>query len=198
MVSSGSKHTNHWSKGPNREAVMERIRAGRRAYVMTEDHKARISAGLKGKTPANFAQIRGMRRGTGQWYQCRGCQTLFQCPLQGKNQRFCSVECYKAHFPTRGRPKLHMRGVNNPNWQGGKTTVNARVRGSLEYKQWRTAVFTRDNYTCRECGQRGGDLHAHHVKRFAQYPELRFVVDNGLTLCIACHRLPHIHAPEIT
>ncbi|WP_052071030.1 HNH endonuclease [Rhodococcoides fascians] len=59
------------------------------------------------------------------------------------------------------------------------------------YKDWRTAVFQRDDYTCRECGQRGGHLHAHHILRWATHPEARYDVDNGLTLHETCHRALH-------
>lgn len=80
------------------------------------------------------------------------------------------------------------RGNKAPNWKGGVTPINEKIRHSLEYRIWRTAVFQRDNYTCKECLQVGGKLNADHIKPFAYYPELRFDINNGRTLCIPCHR----------
>lgn len=82
-------------------------------------------------------------------------------------------------------------GAKNPNWRGGVCGINYKIRRSLEYRLWRKAVFERDNYTCRFCSQRAGELHADHIKSFALYPELRFAIDNGRTLCKKCHRAVH-------
>jgi 5-methylcytosine-specific restriction endonuclease McrA len=72
-----------------------------------------------------------------------------------------------------------------------KTSINKRLRDSDDYRQWRNNVFRRDNWTCKDCEQRGGDLAAHHIEGFAQSPQKRLDVDNGVTLCKSCHRVKH-------
>ena len=85
------------------------------------------------------------------------------------------------------------KGDKNPNWKGGISTQNNLIRRSLEMKLWKKSVFERDNYTCIWCGAKNGlgknvCLEADHIKPFALYPELRFAIDNGRTLCKKCHK----------
>jgi len=80
-------------------------------------------------------------------------------------------------------------GENNPNWKGGTYgTERHQAMGRIDYSLWRTAVFMRDDYTCQTCNERGGELNADHIKPWSLYPELRYAIDNGRTLCISCHR----------
>lgn len=83
--------------------------------------------------------------------------------------------------------KRVQEGKNNF-WKGGVTNINRLIRTSSEYKVWRESVFKRDNWTCVFCEKRGLVLNADHIKPFAYYPELRFAIDNGRTLCVACHK----------
>lgn len=72
-------------------------------------------------------------------------------------------------------------------WKGGINGENDTLRHRREYKDWRTFVYERDDYTCQCCGARGGILNAHHINQFADYPECRYDVNNGITLCTKCH-----------
>lgn len=80
------------------------------------------------------------------------------------------------------------RGQDSHMWRGGATPEVLKVRGSAEMKQWRSNVFARDDFTCTCCGVRGGMLEVDHILPFSLYPELRFSVFNGRTMCKPCHR----------
>ena len=78
-------------------------------------------------------------------------------------------------------------GDRNPAWKGGVTSENQKIYNSKEYRNWRTYIYERDKYTCQMCDKIGGKIEAHHIRRYCDYPELRFIEDNGITLCRECH-----------
>lgn len=91
------------------------------------------------------------------------------------------------------KSKIRVANGTHNFWKGGVTKINKIIRQSLEYRLWREAVFKRDNWACKWCGIKNGrgkhiSLNADHIKPFADYPELRFAIDNGRTLCINCHK----------
>ena len=58
------------------------------------------------------------------------------------------------------------------------------------YIDWKNAVLKRDKRTCRMpgCGKKMKAMHVHHIRRWEDFPTLRFVVTNGITLCRKCHQ----------
>ena len=104
---------------------------------------------------------------------------------KGKKRPPFSDECKK-------RMSISHIGNKHWNWKGGITPENKRIRNSNDFYLWRGLVFERDNWTCQKCLIRSGDgitvdLNPHHIQNFSQYPELRFNMDNGITLCRNCH-----------
>lgn len=98
----------------------------------------------------------------------------------------------RAYISQQTKKRVTLIGEKHPNWKGGISGEIMRIRKGSEIKLWRNFVFERDNFTCQHCGDnKGGNLQAHHIKSFADYPELRFEVSNGLTLCKPCHDKHH-------
>lgn len=65
-------------------------------------------------------------------------------------------------------------------------------RDTAENIKWRESVYERDEYTCQVCGDaRGGNLEAHHLNSYTDYPDERYDLANGITLCVTCHHAFH-------
>lgn len=80
------------------------------------------------------------------------------------------------------------KGERAYNWKGGQKPYRHKT-WSREYKNWRKVIFERDDYACQGCGARGCYITAHHIKSWTYYPELRYEINNGQTLCEPCHSL---------
>jgi hypothetical protein len=102
----------------------------------------------------------------------------------------------------KGKEIPSIQGASSPHWKGGVTPLNMKVRRCAKYRQWVKDIFKRDNWTCVNCGKRGGDLEADHYPiRFAEIMR-EYKLDtfekakackelwdlgNGRTLCLNCH-----------
>lgn len=159
-------HTQEWKDNNSRlmkgrvlsNEWKEKIGKANKGKKRTEEQKLNVSLKQKGRTPWN----KGIKTGN------------------------LSIETRKKMSESR-------KGDKSSGWKGGINPINNTIRKSFEYKLWRTAVFERDNYTCVWCGARCGNgkavtLNADHIKPFSLFPELRFAIDNGRTLCVECHR----------
>lgn len=79
------------------------------------------------------------------------------------------------------------KGDKNPNWKGGIKDERKKLRTGRDYFMWRKLVLIRDNFTCQKTGNSGGNLVVHHINNFAEFPELRHSVDNGIVLSNQAH-----------
>jgi len=124
-----------------------------------------------------------------------------------KGQHLSVVTEFKKGVPTWNKGKKlspehieHLKGKRpnasgdkNHRWNNGASTINEKIRGSLEYKLWQDSVKNRDNNCCQKCGEeRLGKIMAHHILNFATYHELRLAIDNGITFCRLCHKEFHL------
>jgi hypothetical protein len=127
-------------------------------------------------------------------YCSKTCSSRYLYKIGKLNGKKCTTKAHsilkiKGHYK---RDNSYLKGENNHSWKGGVTPKIRLLRKSKEYELWRKSVFERDNYTCVFCGIKSKKgikviIHADHIKPFAFYPELRFAIDNGRTLCVKCH-----------
>jgi uncharacterized protein YlzI (FlbEa/FlbD family) len=127
-------------------------------------------------------------------YFCKDCskKISYQSGRLGRGIcRSCSSRKRKHSELSKKKCSITKLGSKNPMWKGGVSSVINLLRESQTGRLWRTSVFKRDNYTCQRCGQRGGNLNAHHIKSFTHFPETRFTLNNGVTMCKKCHKEEH-------
>ncbi len=77
--------------------------------------------------------------------------------------------------------------VNNPVWTGEH---GSKQRGGAFYLRWRKAVRKRDGGKCQGCDATD-HVEAHHIDTWANAPERRFDIANGVLLCRTCHLRAH-------
>jgi hypothetical protein len=158
-----------WNKGKRWSVeVRHKLSESHKGQKLTEEQKKKIGNSIRGRkhTPEAIERMKvaqGSR--SPEWRE-----KIAFAKLGSKN------------------PLYGKKGILAPQWKGGITPVNAAIRNSPQMAQWRLSVFERDDFTCQGCGIRGGKLHAHHILAFSRFPEHRFDVSNGLTLCPECHR----------
>lgn len=88
--------------------------------------------------------------------------------------------------------RTHLSKENHPNWVLDRNQLVKSDKKHLDgrYREWMFAVKTRDSWKCKisnkDCA---GRLEAHHILSWKSYPELRYELKNGITLCHAHHPL---------
>lgn len=116
-------------------------------------------------------------RGHSNFRICPNCGLSFGS--SDNRQRFCTRQCSMSY----------MVGPKAAAWKDGSSLCGRGIYRSAIVK-WRWAVYARDGYRCVRCKD-NGYLHAHHIKSWSEFPNLRFDISNGETLCIACHGKEH-------
>ena len=88
-----------------------------------------------------------------------------------------------------GMPRLDLRGKNHWNWRDDRDSLKKENRrNDPAYVAWAREVKVRDGFICRinneDCS---GSVVAHHILSWSKFPELRYKINNGITLCHAHH-----------
>lgn len=165
-------------RGPLSAETRQKMSESRRGKKHSEEWCRKIAEAKRGKKPS--AEARQRMSEAAKRYAQQNPAVCLRVAGWWKGKRHSLAARQKLS-------ELH-KGPKNWNWKGG---VLPRTRNSIKYKDWRRAVFERDDYTCQECGKRGSRLHAHHIESWIISKSKRYDVTNGLTLCIPCHGKKH-------
>lgn len=136
---------------------------------------------------------------------CIACQSVYFQPRNSRgciwgSRKYCSKKCQPAwNKGLKGlwlnnkfnELNLIQKGKNHPRWISDRTKLSKRQeRNDMAYKEWRINVYKRDNFKCKISNQDcKGRIEAHHILGWTKYPELRYEINNGITLC-------HFHHPR--
>lgn len=141
----------------------------------------------RAKASAHFTALNAARAGT---THSEETKTKMSAAHMGKQHALGTVrdDAFKRKLSDywAANPTKHPRYIDGRGRE--RSEKRATHASSLDYRIWRNAVFSRDDWTCQHCKVRGGVLHADHIKPYATHPDLRLDVDNGRTLCPPCHR----------
>lgn len=143
--------------------------------------------------------------------QCSTCSVTFISKPSTKG-RFCSTQCYWNSKTRRTQYRCvdckeqvspvksvsrcleclgkHRTGINHWNWRIDRTSLRTNDKKHLDakYLLWAKAVKNRDGWKCQSSNSTcSGRLEAHHIFRWADYRDLRYELNNGITLCHAHH-----------
>jgi hypothetical protein len=181
----------------------------RKKRTLTEEHKNKIGNAHRGKkkifSPVAIENIRkaaAKRRGI----PVGPCSELkrekIRIATKGKKKTIIAPN--PSWFPKGHKPIQPFKKGHIP-WNMGKPMSQETIEriakinrlrgkcryGSWNYIQWKKMILKRDNYKCQQCYS-VDRLHVHHIKSWDTYPELRFDINNGITLCISCHARLHV------
>ena len=170
------------TKRPPRSAQWrKRLSKALTGKKQSEEHRLKNIAGHIGILPSKETKIKMSKSHIGKNTWSKGRK------LSEEHKEKIRLKCKGGNKTSFRNGYKQKKGKDAPGWKGGVSSKNQILRHSKEYNLWRIAVFTRDNRKCVWCGS-GKNIEADHIKRFADYPELRFAIDNGRTLCRKCHK----------
>lgn len=138
-------------------------------------------------TGQSFGELIVLRLDTEKTYGIDNYHSYWVCRCScGNIIHPTSNQLKSGHTKTCGDKSIHYIGENNPLWKGGITSESEKIRHSKDYKDYRDAVLSKDNYKCIIC-ESTFDLEVHHIYPFAKYLNDRFNIMCGATLCKQHH-----------
>lgn len=152
------------------QEIREKISKKLKGRLFSEETRERISLAKKGKATRGFG-----------WKHSDESKEKMRKSAKG----FCLQAKINALIANKERV-----GEKHQNWISDRTKLKISEKKHLDvkYMYWMRTVKNRDGWKCKilnsDCK---GRLEAHHILNWVDYPELRYELNNGITLCVAHH-----------
>jgi len=157
IKNAGGKIGRHWKLSG---ITKKRISEARTGMKFSEEHKRKMSEVRKGKPSGTL----------GKHWKIKDTSNMNKDKI-GK----------ESHWKGRKRPE--MTGENSPVWVFGNYKKQGE-RNDSAYQDWVKKVRKRDKNQCALKGQNcSGYCIVHHILPWSEYPDLRYNIKNGITLC---------------
>lgn len=163
----------------------------KKGHINSENNRNAVKIALRGKkrSPETIEKMRRAlwKGGKSRYPDCEKCGK--------KLSSFKSIRCNNCKGETlsiKFKGKYVPSGKDSPHWilDRNKLKKSENKMNDYAYRCWMIEVKNRDLWKCRlsnsDCK---GRLESHHIFNWVDYPELRYVINNGITLC-------HFHHPR--
>jgi hypothetical protein len=126
---------------------------------------------------------------------CPECNKVFI--LKNKNIVYCSLRCsHLKQIPWNKGLKGYRAGRRKLD---SELKTDRLKKYDTKYTYWMLSIKKRDNWKCKINNQDcKGNLEAHHILSWRDYQELRYDINNGITLCHAHHPRKRIDEAKLS
>jgi hypothetical protein len=155
--------------------------------ALSEEHKQNISKGMLGKECAEDKKLKISLANKG---KKRTVEEREKMSISHKGIPLSKEHRERISVANVGRKGTSLIGESHPRWITDRTLLVKNEKKHLDgrYREWMKAVKNRDGWKCRIADHNcNGRLEAHHILRWSKHPELRYEVNNGISLCAFHH-----------
>lgn len=167
------------------------------------EYKKKLSAGMKGHVVSEETRIKIGNAHRGKIISeehKKKISRFFKDRPVSKEHRMALSKAHRLYQTEETRQKISrakegvlipsVTGKNHYRWIENRMLLkdDSRERGGQLHREWSKTVKDRDNWKCKISNQDcEGRMEAHHILGWSKHPELRYEINNGITLCHAHH-----------